>query len=75
MKALRILFSATLGLLLTGGLLFLMLSLIESADHNLEDRPSRKMADIYMPERDIEVRVERQKPEKPQEPDEAPPPP
>ncbi len=73
MKVLRILFGATLGLLFTGGLFFLMLSLVESSDYEIENKPSRKLADIYMPERDIEIRVDRKKPEKPQEPDEPPP--
>lgn len=73
MKYLRLFFSASLALLVTGGLLFLMLSLIQSADYDLNDKPSRKLADIYMPEREIEAQTKAEKPNKPDEPVEPPP--
>ncbi|MGI9273778.1 MAG: energy transducer TonB [Endozoicomonas sp.] len=73
MKIFRIALSLGLAAVATGGLLYLMLTLIETGDANIDDKPARKLADIYMPEREIETKVKEEKAEKPDEPDEPPP--
>ncbi len=57
----------------TFGLLFLMHALIESKQKPLEDVDDTKIADIHMPERQIETKYEFDKPEKPEDPQEPPP--
>jgi protein TonB len=47
--------------------------LIASADLKLDDSKARKVADIHMPEREIETNVAEEKPDKPDEVDEPPP--
>ncbi|WP_087112409.1 energy transducer TonB [Parendozoicomonas haliclonae] len=73
MKNLRILPSLALAVLVTGALLYLMHTLIDTGTPILDDRPSRKLADIYMPERKIENRTKEQRAEKPDSPEEPPP--
>ena len=73
MKYLRFASSLLLAGAVTFGLLFLMMSLIDTGFIELEDKPSRRMADIYMPESSIEARVEEKRVEKPDQPDEPPP--
>jgi protein TonB len=70
---LRLLISIALAFLVTVALFVLMPALIETGDQKLDDKPRTKLADIVMPEQEIETRVEEQKPDRPQEP-EAPPP-
>jgi protein TonB len=55
-----------------GGLFFIMQYLIASADPKIDSEKQRRLADIHMPEREIESQVE-QKPDKVDDPDEPPP--
>ena len=73
MKYIRYFTSLVLAAVVTGGLLYAMLTLIKTGDTQLDDKPSRKLADIYMPEQEIEARSKEEKAEKPDEPDEPPP--
>ena len=57
----------------TFGLLFLMHALIEANNKPPEDVEERKVADIHMPERQIETQYDTEKPEKPDDPEEPPP--
>ncbi len=62
-----------LSVVVTVALLFLMQSLINS-DLGQDDRPEdRKIADIHMPDTEIETQYEAAKPEKPDDPNEPPP--
>jgi protein TonB len=54
------------------GLFFLMQSLIDR-DYEQEEINARKIADIVVPERDIEVNTKVVKPEKVEDPEEPPP--
>lgn len=69
----RLLISAALALLVTAALFMLMPALIETGNQELDEKPRTKLADIIMPEQEIETRVDEQKPEKPQEPEQPPP--
>ena len=69
----RLLIGAALAIPVAGGLFFIMQYLIASADLNIDDSKQRKVADIHMPERQIETNVAEEKPEKPDEVDEPPP--
>ena len=52
-----------------GGLFFIMQYLIASADPRFDDAKQRtKLADIHMPEREIDTNVKEQKPEKVDDP-------
>ena len=73
MKSLRIASSMVLALVVTGGLFYLMLSLINTGDTNIDKNKARKIADIYMPETEIEAQLKEQKPDKPDEVEEPPP--
>lgn len=73
MNYLRALFAAVLAALVTAGLFYLMPLLIEMADKNIDDKPAAKIADITMPDREIETKVKEIKPEKPEDPKEPPP--
>ncbi len=55
-----------------GGLFFIMQYLIASADPDIDDKEQRKLADIHMPETEIETRLE-EKVEKVEDPEEPPP--
>ena len=54
------------------GLFFLMQALIDR-DYEQEDIKNRKIADIVVPEREIEINVKETKPEKGEDPEEPPP--
>jgi len=69
----RLLIGAALAIPVAGGLFFIMQYLIASADLNIDDSKQRKVADIHMPERQIETNVAEEKPDKPDEVDEPPP--
>lgn len=73
MKIIRLLLSIGFASVVTGGLLYLMLTLIETGDITIDQQSGRKLADIYMPERKIESRVREQKAEKPDDVNEPPP--
>ena len=70
--SIRILIGAALAFLITAALFIIMPYLIESADKTLDEKPATKLADIQMPDTDIDVRKD-SKPDKPKVPDEPPP--
>jgi protein TonB len=70
---LRLLIGALLAIPVAGGLFFIMQYLISSADLEIKDDENYRIADIFMPEREIETNVKEQKPDKVEDP-EAPPP-
>lgn len=70
--SIRILIGAAVAFLITAALFVIMPYLIETADKALDDKPRTKLADIQMPDTDIDVRRE-SKPDKPDVPDEPPP--
>ncbi len=49
----RLFLGALLAIPVAGGLFFLMQYLIASADPDIDDKGTRKLADIHMPEREI----------------------
>lgn len=69
----RMLIGAVLALPVAGGLFFIMQYLIASAEPDIDDSKSFKVADIHMPETEIETNVNEQKPDKPDDPEEPPP--
>lgn len=73
MNYLRVLIGAGLAALVTTGLFYLMPLLIEMADKSLDDKPATKIADITMPDREIETNLKDPKPDKPDDPEEPPP--
>jgi protein TonB len=73
MKFIRLLIGALLGLVVTVALFVLMPVLIETADKTIKEKDSFRLADITMPEREIEAQLKEAKPDKPQNPDEPPP--
>lgn len=72
-NSLRLAIGAVLALPVAGGLFFIMQYLIASADMTIDDKKTRKLADILMPERNIDTNIAEAKPDKPDEPDEPPP--
>jgi protein TonB len=68
----RLFIGGLLAIPVAGGLFFIMQYLISSADLKLDKSKKTKLADIHMPERQIETQFE-QKVEKPDEVDEPPP--
>lgn len=68
----RVLIAALVAIPVAVGLFFIMQSLIDR-EYEQEDAESRKIADIVVPEREIEVNVREKKPEKVEDPDEPPP--
>ena len=70
---LRMLIGAGLALLVTGALFIIMPTLIEMADKTPDDKKIQKIADITMPEVEIEANVKESKPDKPDNPEEPPP--
>lgn len=74
MYIVRLTLGAMIAVLVTALLLVLMQSLIQQDELDINDEPSRKIADIQMTEQEIETRVKEQKPDKPEEPEEPPPP-
>ncbi|MEC8427655.1 MAG: energy transducer TonB [Pseudomonadota bacterium] len=73
MKLARIALAVVLAGATTFGLLFLMHALIAADTKPPEDVEERKIADIHMPEREIETQYDTAKPEKPEDPEEPPP--
>lgn len=69
---LRLIIGGLLAIPVAGGLFFIMQYLIASADPKIDDKKQTKLADIYMPDREIETQVE-QKVEKVDDPEEPPP--
>jgi len=68
----RLIIGGVLALPVAGGLFFIMQYLIASADPKIDDEKQTKLADIYMPDREIETQIE-QKVEKVDDPEEPPP--
>lgn len=68
----RLFIGGLLAIPVAGGLFFIMQYLISSADLQIDKSKKTKLADIHMPEREIETQFE-QKVEKPDEVDEPPP--
>jgi periplasmic protein TonB len=68
----RLIIGGVLALPVAGGLFFIMQYLIASADPKIDDKKQTKLADIYMPEREIKTEIE-QKIEKVDDPEEPPP--
>jgi protein TonB len=71
--AIRLFIGAALAIPVAGGLFFIMQYLIATADPKIDDQKSRKLPDIFMPEREIETNVAEVKPDKPDDPEEPPP--
>jgi protein TonB len=69
----RLAFGAALAIPVAGGLFFIMQYLIATADPKIDDSNQRKLADIHMPDREIETNLKEQKPDKVDEPEEPPP--
>jgi protein TonB len=69
----RLIFGALLAIPVAGGLFFIMQYLIATADPKIDDSKTRKVADIHMPDREIETNVKEQKPDKVEDPEEPPP--
>lgn len=69
----RIVFGALLALPVAGGLFFLMQYLIATANPDIDEEERTRLADIVMPERDIDTNVEQRKPDKIEDPEEPPP--
>ena len=73
MNYLRLLIGAALAVVVTTVLFYIMPLLIETADKSLDDKPAQKIADISLPDREIEANVKEAKPDKPEDPEEPPP--
>ena len=73
MNVARLLLAVVLAGATTFGLLFLMHALIEYDKKPPEESEETKVADIHMPEREIETQYDTEKPEKPEDPEEPPP--
>ena len=69
----RLFLGALLALPVAGGLFFIMQYLIATADPKIDDSKRQKLADIHMPEREIETNIKEQKPDKVEDPEEPPP--
>jgi protein TonB len=69
----RLFLGALLALPVAGGLFFIMQYLIAMADPKIDDSKQRRLADILMPEREIETNLKEQKPDKVDDPEEPPP--
>ena len=69
----RLFFGALFAIPVAGGLFFIMQYLIATADPQIDDTKGRKVADIHMPEREIDTNVKEQKPDKVDDPEEPPP--
>ena len=68
----RLIFGGLLAIPVAGGLFFIMQQLIATADPDIDPEKSRKIADIHMPEQEIEVN-RKEKPDKVEDPEEPPP--
>jgi protein TonB len=69
----RLVIGAMLAIPVAGGLFFIMQYLIASANPDIDDKKTRKLADIHMPDRQIETNLAEAKPDKPDDPEEPPP--
>lgn len=69
----RLIIGGLLAVPVAGGLFFIMQYLILSADPQIDDSKQHKLADIHMPEREIETNVNERKPDKVDDPEEPPP--
>ena len=72
-NSIRLAIGALLALPVAGGLFFIMQYMIAMADPDIDDKKQRKLADIHMPEREIETNLAEAKPDKPDDPEEPPP--
>ncbi len=72
MNRLRLLIGGALAFVVTFGLFVLMPTLIETADKTLDESKRTKLADITMPDREIDTNIDK-KPDKPPEPEQPPP--
>ena len=68
----RLILGGLLAIPVAGGLFFIMQYLIASADPQIDDKKRTKIADIHMPEREIETQID-PKPDKVDDPEEPPP--
>lgn len=73
MTPIRLLIGAAFALLVTLSLFVIMPMLIEMADKTPDETKARKIADITMPPREIDVQVDERKPDKVEDPEEPPP--
>jgi protein TonB len=73
MNYIRLIVGAVLGFVVTAFLFVLMPALIENADKSLDETKIRKIADITMPDVEIETNLKEVKPDKPEDPEEPPP--
>jgi len=69
----RLIIGGLLAAPVAGGLFFIMQHLILSADPEIDDSKQHKLADIHMPEREIETNISERKPDKVDDPEEPPP--
>jgi protein TonB len=69
----RLFIGALLAVPVAGGLFFIMQYLIAMADPKIDDSKQRRLADIHMPEREIETNLKEQKPDKVDDPEQPPP--
>ncbi|MEM8564684.1 MAG: energy transducer TonB, partial [Pseudomonadota bacterium] len=69
----RLILGAALGLPVAAALFFIMQYLIISATPDINEEPRTRLADIHMPDREIETNIEEQKPDKVDDPEEPPP--
>ncbi len=72
-NVIRLLIGAALAIPVASGLFFIMQYLIASADFKLDESDTHKVADIHMPERQIDTNLAEEKPDKPDDPEEPPP--
>ena len=68
----RLIMGAILAIPVAGGLFFIMQYLIASATPDIDDSKQTRIADIHMPDTEIETNIE-EKVEKPDEPEQPPP--
>ena len=73
MNVVRLSIGAGFSALVTFGLFVLMYTLIETGDKELDEKPTRKLADIHMPDTEIQEHTRPPKPDKPEKEDEQPP--
>jgi len=69
----RLIIGALLAIPVAGGLFFIMQYLIATAEPKIDESKNRRLADITMPEREIETNIKEQKPDKIEDPEEPPP--
>ena len=58
----RLLIGSLLAIPVAGGLFFIMQYLIASADPKIDDTKKNRLADIHMPDTEIETNLKEQKP-------------